>query len=184
VLIDSADRAVGIWMLPRHDDEAMTYLDFIPQETLFWRRRIWDAAGGCFDARLKFALDWDLLLRFRQSNATFACVPRFLGAFRVHEAQKTQRQQAVCEAECDRLRRKVHGRPVSHEEAVSRLKPYYRRHLRAHIRQRLLDRLPAAHTEVTTVPPNAWLRTPQAQERAIAAEAKQQRTARTSANQT
>jgi len=175
VLIDSGDRNVGVWVLPRHHDEALSLLDYVPQETLFWRRRIWDAVGGAFDPAFKFAVDWDLLLRFREQGATFAHVPHFLGAFRVHDGQKTQRQEVLGDLECNRLRRRVHGRQVSTEEAGSRLVRYRRRHVRAHLRQRLLDRLPLARREVQTVPENAWLRTPQAQAREIADAARSKR---------
>ena len=36
----------------------------VPQETLFWRRRAWDAVGG-LDPSFQFALDWDLIARFQ-----------------------------------------------------------------------------------------------------------------------
>jgi hypothetical protein len=154
VQIDSGDRAVGLWMLPPHDDALLTFVDYIPQETLFWRRRIWDSIGGAFDTTLDFANDWDLLIRFRECGATFARLPRFLGAFRVHDAQKTQLEQKLCTAECDLLRLRVHGRQMSSSEAVARMEPYYRRHVRAHNRQRVLDRLPIPRTQVRTLPPN------------------------------
>ncbi|HEY5262554.1 MAG TPA: glycosyltransferase family 2 protein, partial [Solirubrobacteraceae bacterium] len=122
VLIDSGDQAVGTWVLPRrHDGEVLTFVDFVPQETLFWRRRAWDGVGGQFDTTFKFAVDWDLLLRFHERGASFAHVPRFLGAFRVHSAQKTQREDKRAVSECNRLRRRIHGRQVSPEEAVSRI---------------------------------------------------------------
>jgi glycosyltransferase involved in cell wall biosynthesis len=169
VLIDSSDRSVGIWVLPPHDDTVLTLVDYVPQETLFWRRRIWDAAGGSLDATLKFALDWDLLLRFREQGATFARLPRFLGAFRVHAAQKTQRDQEICEVECNSLRQHVHGRHVSNEEATAKIEPYLRRHVREHVRQRLLERLPIPRRDLQTVPADAWLLTPQAREKRIVA---------------
>jgi hypothetical protein len=32
------------------------------QETLFWRRRVWETIGG-LDESFQFALDWDFILR-------------------------------------------------------------------------------------------------------------------------
>jgi hypothetical protein len=32
-------------------------------------------------------LSWDLLLRFREGNARMVRLPRFLGAFRIHDLQ-------------------------------------------------------------------------------------------------
>jgi hypothetical protein len=64
LIIDEHDRQIGSWVLPPHDDEELALLDFVPQETLFWRRGAWEAAGGRTDVSLRFAIDWDLLLRF------------------------------------------------------------------------------------------------------------------------
>lgn len=89
VLIDQNDMEIGRWILPPHDNKVLSWADFIPQETLFWRRSVWEKAGGYVDEDFNFALDWDLLLRFRDVGARFVRLPRLLGAFRVHESQKT-----------------------------------------------------------------------------------------------
>lgn len=156
VLIDERDRQIGTWVLPAHDDEAMTLVDYVPQETMFWRRRVWEASGAAFDTSLRFAIDWDLLLRFREAGATFVRLPRFLGAFRVHEAQKTQREQDLSDADCALLRARTHGRAVDLAEAVARTQPYLRRHVRAHLRSRLATVLTRRRRPVRTIPPNAW----------------------------
>ncbi|HEX5223652.1 MAG TPA: hypothetical protein VFW29_00855, partial [Solirubrobacteraceae bacterium] len=148
VMIDEDDRKVGIWVLPPHDDEELAMLDFVPQETMFWRRRIWDAAGGRIDPTLDFAIDWDLLLRFRAAGARIVRLPRFLGAFRVHEEQKTATWTEICEAECDALRLREHGRPIAHAEALARARPYMRRHIVYHLLYRLRERLPMPRERV------------------------------------
>lgn len=89
VLIDNKDNIVGRWIIPYHDSELLRHIDYIPQETLFWRRSLWDRAGGSINDNLAFALDWDLLLRFVACNAYFLHLPYFLGGFRIHEHQKT-----------------------------------------------------------------------------------------------
>lgn len=89
VLIDTDDNIVGRWILPGHNGELMRHVDYIPQETLFWRRALWERAGSRLDDKLAFALDWDLLLRFLDCGAYFSHVPRFLGGFRIHQDQKT-----------------------------------------------------------------------------------------------
>jgi GT2 family glycosyltransferase len=136
LLINESDQLLGRWVMPPHDDEAMTLVDYIPQETLFWRRRIWDATGGYFDTSLNMAIDWDLLLRFHAAGARIVRLPRFLGAFRVHDAQKTQRDQALNDIDCERLRIRAHGREVPLAEAIERTKPYLRRQVRAHLAYR------------------------------------------------
>jgi carbamoyltransferase len=130
VVIDEQDREVGRWLLPPHDDDVLTWCDYIPQETLFWRRRVWGAVGGALDESFHFALDWDLLLRFRESGARFVRVPRFLAAFRVHAQQKTSALlDGVGAAEMARLRRWCHGREVTEAEVALNVRRYLRRHV-------------------------------------------------------
>ena len=81
IVIDENDAEVGRWVLPPHDGKMLLWTDYIPQETLFWRRSIWEKAGGYVDESFHFALDWELLLRFREAGAKFVRLPRFLAAF-------------------------------------------------------------------------------------------------------
>lgn len=125
ILIDAADNELGRWVMPGHDDEVLSWADYVPQETLFWRRRIWDRVGGAVDESFQFAMDWDLLLRFRDAGARFARLPRFLGAFRVHSLQKTTGSMVDRGAEeMSRLRQRCHGRKVSLLEIRRAILPY------------------------------------------------------------
>jgi glycosyltransferase involved in cell wall biosynthesis len=119
VLLDEQSREIGRWFLPKHDPEVLRLNDFVPQETLFWRRRIWDKVGG-IDTSFKFAMDWDLLLRFQAAGAKIVRVPYFLACFRIHAAQKTSAQiHSVGQAEIDRLRERTFGRPIATAELES-----------------------------------------------------------------
>ena len=89
VLINEVGHEVGRWFLPPHDGTMLLWSDYIPQETWFWRRGIYEKCGG-LDPSMRFAMDWDLLLRMQRAGAVFHRLPEFLGAFRVHEAQKSQ----------------------------------------------------------------------------------------------
>jgi GT2 family glycosyltransferase len=130
VLIDENDREIGRWVLPRHSSDILSWADYVPQETLFWRRRIWERVGAMLDDTFAFAMDWDLLIRLRDAGARFVRLPRFLGAFRVHEVQKTSsRMRDVGVREVARLRRRVHGRPVSAAEVRRRIRGYLVRHM-------------------------------------------------------
>jgi len=149
IMIDERDGQIGMWVLPRHSDSALTYADYVPQETLFWRRRIWEAAGGRVDEQFSYALDWDLLIRFIGADATIKRLPRFLGAFRVHEEQKTTALQATGAIECDVIRQRVHGRPVLTREAFEQVKPYLVRSMLEDMRQRVIDRLSFGRIVVT-----------------------------------
>lgn len=170
VMIDEHDRQIGSWVLPRHDNDELALLDFVPQETLFWRRTAWDAAGGRIDPSLSFAIDWDLLLRLRDNGARMVRLPRFLGAFRVHDEQKTLTWLDQCEIECNALRQRTHGRAVAHEEALARATPYMRRHVPYHLWHRLKARLPLPRRPVSTLPeePRQQALAPPQDERAAA----------------
>ncbi|QNP59010.1 FkbM family methyltransferase [Paenacidovorax monticola] len=130
ILIDEEDREIGRWVLPAHDDEVLSWADFIPQETLFWRRSIWEKAGGRIDESFRFAMDWDLLQRFRSVGARMVRLPDFLGAFRIHNAQKTSVQiNEVGMEEMARLRRRALGLEVSWGQIHRALMPYLIKHV-------------------------------------------------------
>lgn len=130
ILIDEEDREIGRWVLPAHDDEVLSWADFVPQETLFWRRSIWEKAGGRIDESFRFAMDWDLLQRFRSAGARMVRLPEFLGAFRIHEAQKTSAHISdVGTEEMARLRRRALGHEVDWAQIRRALVPYLIKHV-------------------------------------------------------
>ena len=88
VIVDDSNKVTGHWILPQHSDWYMQRWDYIPQETCFWRRSIYEKVGG-IDRTYRFALDFDLFVRFMRAGACIRRVDRFLGAFRVHEVSKT-----------------------------------------------------------------------------------------------
>lgn len=94
LIIDESGREVGRWLLPGHMPSLLRHVDYVPQETLFWRASLVSSPAKPFDANLKFAMDWALLLHFLDCRARFAHIPRLLGGFRVHADQKTQAQYA------------------------------------------------------------------------------------------
>lgn len=137
IIIDENDLEIGRWVLPEHDGHVLAWADFVPQETLFWRRRLWDKVGACVDTTYQFAIDWELLLRFQRAGATFVRLPRFLAAFRVHDQQKTSAfLETTGNQEMARLRTAYHGRPVSSTEVHYHISRYL-------IRAAWLDRLVA-----------------------------------------
>lgn len=139
IVVDSDSREINRWFLPPHDDEILRLNDFVPQETLFWRRRIWDKVGG-LDPSFQFAMDWDLLLRFQTAGARIVRLPAFLACFRVHTEQKSSAQiRDIGQREIDALRRRTFGRDVAPEELLShpRLLSYLRRSARTELLWRL-----------------------------------------------
>jgi glycosyltransferase involved in cell wall biosynthesis len=130
IIIDPNDKEIGRWILPPHDKHVLFWADFIPQESLFWRRRIWEKTGGYIDETYQFAMDWELLLRFQSTGAKFARVPYFLGAFRVHDTQKTSTSiSQMGWPEMNRIRKKYLKRDVSQDEIFHHIKGYYVKHM-------------------------------------------------------
>jgi glycosyltransferase involved in cell wall biosynthesis len=109
LIIDSGGAEIGRWYLPEFDPEVLKWVDFIPQETLFFRASAYQKAGG-LSPDFHFAMDWDLLLRFQQSGCHFQRLPYFMGCFRLHEEQKTQvALHSIGEEEMTRLRKRSLG---------------------------------------------------------------------------
>ena len=120
IIIDDADREVGRWVLPRHDPASIEWIDYVPQETLFWRKRAWDLAGG-IDPSFQFALDWDLLARFHAAGCRVVRLPYFLGCFRIHPQQKTSHAIHTTGAdEMARIRRRFHGADQDNAAMIER----------------------------------------------------------------
>ncbi len=141
VLIDEQGRDIGRWILPRHDDGVLPWIDYVPQETLFWRRSLWDAVGGHIDESLQFAIDWDLLLRFQKAGARFAHARHFLGAFRVHPEQKTSAQNLTVGAhEVALLRHKYLGFKPTTLQVNRRVFGYLVSHMFEHARILIRER--------------------------------------------
>ena len=141
ILIDAQDREVGRWVLPPHDAASLTWADFIPQETMVWRRRIWDRVGGALDESFRSAMDWELILRFLEAGARFARLPHFLGCFRVHAEQKTQAINDIGEQESMRLREHWHPGQVTWPAINEGVRAYTLRHCVWHRARWLRDRL-------------------------------------------
>jgi glycosyltransferase involved in cell wall biosynthesis len=103
IYIDADGLEVGRCVLPPHDTEVLKWADYIPQETSFWRRRVWEAVGP-IDETFSFALDWDFLLRSQRAGFCFKRLPRFLACFRVHDDQKNASMMQTGLREMRRIR--------------------------------------------------------------------------------
>jgi glycosyltransferase involved in cell wall biosynthesis len=142
LMIDENDMEIGRWILPGHNSDVLSWVDYVPQETLFWRRRIWEKVGRQVDESFRFAMDWDLLVRFRDAGAKFRHIPQFLGAFRVHERQKTSAAiNEIGHREMDRIRERILGRVPDHKEIRKAVLPYLIKHIAVDIGYRVKQRL-------------------------------------------
>jgi len=142
LLIDEKDMEIGRWILPGHDSDVLSWADYVPQETLFWRRGIWEKVGGKIDESFRFAMDWDLLVRFRDVGAKFGHIPQFLGAFRIHEHQKTSASiNEIGHQEMNRIRDRILGRVPDRKEVRKALLPYLVKHIAVDMVYRVKKRL-------------------------------------------
>jgi glycosyltransferase involved in cell wall biosynthesis len=128
VYIDSDGLEVGRCVLPPHDCEVLKWADYIPQETSFWRRRVWEAVGP-IDETFDFALDWDFLLRAQRADFRFRRLPRFLACFRVHDEQKSSSMATIGQKEMRRIRSEYLGAIPGTYEIRRAIKGYLLRQL-------------------------------------------------------
>lgn len=82
---------------------------FIQQESTFWRRELWERAGGEFRADLRLAAGFELWLRFFRL-APLVTVDALLGGFRKHGVQRSVLQRAEYLAEVERVVREERER--------------------------------------------------------------------------
>jgi len=83
---------------------------WIQQESTFWRRSLWDKAGGRVDASLRVAGDFELWARFFE-HADLYGVTTPIGGFRIHGEQFTQKQIDRINEVCEGPLRRHGGRP-------------------------------------------------------------------------
>ena len=103
-------------------------LFFIQQESTFWRRDLWEAAGGALDPTFEPAADFELWRRFFE-HAELWTIDTVLAGFRIHEAQRTATQLAAYRAQAARaLPRRSNGRLLA-ARAATRLPGSVRRHV-------------------------------------------------------
>jgi SAM-dependent methyltransferase len=118
--IDEKDRVLWYWILPPHHDSLMKRWDFIPQETCFWRRRLFEKAGN-IDTSYHFAIDYDLFVRFMNLGRVRR-INRFFGAFRQHSESKTTQLLGVMgRLEMLKVRQKFGIRRLPHDGFFGRL---------------------------------------------------------------
>jgi hypothetical protein len=76
----------------------------IQQESTFWRRSLWEKAGGYVDAGWRYASDFELWVRFFR-HAQLYTVDSLIGGFREHGDSDSVQQAERFNARCDALAR-------------------------------------------------------------------------------
>src|SRR5262245_45165552 len=131
IFIDEDGLEIGRWVLPPHDRKTLKWADYIPQETMFWRRQVWEKLGQ-FDESFHYAIDWDFALRAQAAGFRFKRVPRFLACFRVHDQQKSTAMMEVGSREQRRLRHVYLGYDPDRAAVHRATRGYLRRHVLFH----------------------------------------------------
>lgn len=97
------DGRIG-WIGPARPWSRLRFLagdcEWIQQESTFWRRSLWDRAGGQLDTRYRLANDFELWTRFFR-HAELHTVDRPLGCFRIRTGQRSVVYRSAYEAEAD-----------------------------------------------------------------------------------
>lgn len=88
------------------DPERICYLQ---QESTFWRRELWQAAGSQIDTSLRLAGDFELWVRFFR-HAPLHVVDAVLGCFRIHQGQKTDAGLAAYRVEAAAVAKRERAR--------------------------------------------------------------------------
>lgn len=63
---------------------------FFYQPEVFWTRTLWERSGGRVKEQLRYAMDYELWLRFASHGARLVHIPNAVTLFRLHDAQKTK----------------------------------------------------------------------------------------------
>jgi Glycosyl transferase family 2 len=136
IFVDRDGLEVGRAVLPPYERETLRYADYIPQETMFWRKSVWDTIGT-IDENFHYAMDWDFILRAQSAGFRFARLPRFLACFRVHDAQKTAATYATGAKEMSILRQRSLGFVPTHAQINRVIAPYLLRQATYHCAYKL-----------------------------------------------
>lgn len=97
----------------------------IQQESTFWRRELWEKAGGKLDAEFKLAYDMELWCRFFRYEKLYT-VPIFLAGFRFRfgdQLSMANRQSYI--VECHTAREREWGRLSLLQKANSTLRCFF-----------------------------------------------------------
>jgi Glycosyl transferase family 2 len=128
VFVDRDGLEIGRAVLPAHDGKVLQYADYIPQETMFWRSRVWQALKS-IDENFHYAMDWDFILRAQTAGFKFARLPRFLACFRIHDQQKKAATYHIGQKEMQALRLRSLGFAPTQMQIRRAVAPYAARQL-------------------------------------------------------
>jgi glycosyltransferase involved in cell wall biosynthesis len=122
--------------------------DCIQQESTFWRRSLWERAGGRLDTSVTLAADFELWARFYQYAELYG-VKALLGGFRLRTNQNTHRFAQQYGEQCEAVLRRYGGRRYGRTQAWLRRNMFWRG-------MPILKRLPGAVGSGLLYPAKVW----------------------------
>jgi glycosyltransferase involved in cell wall biosynthesis len=91
----------------------------IQQESTFWRRSLWEAAGGYVDATMELAGDFELWARFWEHAELYTTLA-LLGGFRLHSKQGSHLNKSLYAQEVQSVLKRYGGRLPGRLEIIIR----------------------------------------------------------------
>lgn len=119
-VIDANSRVQTRWLRGIPDEFIFRRIDFIPQETVYWSRRVWERVGG-LDESFQFALDYEYFLRILEQGYDFHLLPHYIGAFRMYADGKTSAMPEIMHRELPRIYEKYRGQAMTLEQSSADL---------------------------------------------------------------
>ena len=93
--------------------------DYIQQESTFWRRSLWEKAGGRLSSEYKLGADFELWARFFR-HARLYGVRAVLGGFRYHGHQRSIEERTAYLSDCEAILKAYGGKHCSWLESKLR----------------------------------------------------------------
>lgn len=104
-VIDKSGKVSGYLAHPPAIDDVLKRWCIIAQETVFWRRRVWEHLGP-LNEEFTYTMDYEYWQRMLANGYQFGLLPYFLGYFRGHEASKGATMNDVRTTELARIYRR------------------------------------------------------------------------------
>lgn len=123
-LIDEQGRPVSSMAYPQPTAAVLRTRPILPQETVYWRRSLWERLGP-LDAGLRFAMDTEYWLRMLERGVTPRLIRAFLGVFRWQPEQKSARLLHVQREENARIFARARGVDRVDPDALARQLPWW-----------------------------------------------------------
>lgn len=128
-VVDANSRHVRYEAYLKPDKFSLSRICYIPQETVYWRRTVWQTVGE-LDESYQFALDFDYWQRVLLAGYRFDLMPRFISLFRLHANAKGERSLGVRVRELARIHLRYLSSAKTELELRDELSPGWWRRMR------------------------------------------------------